>query len=323
MTTWRNNHRGLFVAIGIISALCFGSSSFAGNPESDESIKIAVNDWTSQLITSQTTGEVLKHMGYNVEYVQADYYAQFAGLESGDLTVNMEIWSTTAADAVAQSLATGNTANLGELGMYGEDFWWYPIYMKEHCPGLPDWKALLDEDCAAAFASDETAPKGRFLGQPVGWGEDDDGRVAAFGLPFEVIHAGSDTALFAEVEAAYARKDPVIAWLWSPHWAPAKYQGERVEFPAYEHECYTDPGWGMNPDMLYDCGKASGPIWKIAHAGGEAVWPKAYAAMRNVAFDNATMDMLVAKVELDGQSVEDVVAAWMSENESVWMAWAK
>ena len=40
-------------------------------------------DWTGQFITSHIMGEVLQKAGYNVEYVQADYLAQFAGLESG------------------------------------------------------------------------------------------------------------------------------------------------------------------------------------------------------------------------------------------------
>ena len=41
----------------------------------------------------------LKAKGVNVEYVQADYLAQFAGLKTGDLHVAMEIWETTGREA--------------------------------------------------------------------------------------------------------------------------------------------------------------------------------------------------------------------------------
>ena len=58
-------------------------------PESTDPIKLTLHDWTGQLITTNIMGEVLKSMGYNVEYVQADYLAQFAGLETGDLTIAM------------------------------------------------------------------------------------------------------------------------------------------------------------------------------------------------------------------------------------------
>lgn len=77
--------------------------------ESTDPIKLTLHDWTGQLITTQLMGEVLKQAGYNVEYVQADYLAQFAGLETGDLHVAMEMWETTGRDAMDASTATGKT----------------------------------------------------------------------------------------------------------------------------------------------------------------------------------------------------------------------
>ena len=112
-------------------------------------------------ITTNIMAEVLKQAGYNVELVQADYIAQFAGLESGDLHVAMEMWETTGKQAMDASLATGKTVDLGETGMDAKEEWWYPMYMKDRCPGLPDWKAL--NDCAEAFSTPETAPRGRYL----------------------------------------------------------------------------------------------------------------------------------------------------------------
>ncbi len=141
--------------------------------------------------------------------------------------------------------------------------WWYPAYMVEKCPGLPNWEALKDPACAEAFSTPETAPDGRYLGGPVTWGGFDEERVEALELPFEVIHAGTDAALFAELESAYQRKAPVMLWIYAPHWAPIKYEGEWVEFPPYEPACYEDPAWGMNPDATHDCGKPRGPIWKV------------------------------------------------------------
>ena len=130
--------------------------------ESDDPIKITWHDWTGQFITATLIGEMLKSMGYNIEYVPADYIAQFVGLESGDLHVAVEIWETTGKDALEASLATGNTVDLGETGMDAIEEWWYPLYMKEKCPGLPDWTAL--NGCAEAFSTPETHPRGRYLG---------------------------------------------------------------------------------------------------------------------------------------------------------------
>lgn len=291
--------------------------------ESTDPIKLTLHDWTGQLITTQLMGEVLKKAGYSVEYVQADYLAQFAGLESGDLHVAMEIWETTGREALDAATATGKVENLGETGMLAKEEWWFPEYMKEKCPGLPNWEALKDPACAEAFSTAETAPKGRYLGGPVTWGGFDEERIEALDLPFEVVHAGTDAALFAELESAYQRQAPIVLWIYAPHWAPAKYKGEWVEFTPYSKECYEDPAAGLNPDATHDCGKPFGPIWKVGWSGLKDKWPGAYAAIKAFTLTNDEMGAMITKVDLDGKKVEDVVAEWIGANEARWSGWIK
>ena len=303
------------------------SASFLAAPlsaqESTDPIKLTLHDWTGQLITTQIMGEVLKKAGYSVEFVQADYLAQFAGLESGDLHVAMEIWETTGREAMDAATATGKVESLGETGMQAKEEWWFPEYMKEKCPGLPNWEALKSEACAEAFSTAETAPKGRYLGGPVTWGGFDDERVEALDLPFEVVHAGTDAALFAELESAYQRQAPILLWIYAPHWAPAKYKGEWVEIPEYTKECYTDAAWGSNADMAYDCGKPFGPIWKVAWSGLKDKWPGAHQAIKAFNVGNDEMGAMITKVDLDGKKVEEVVAEWVGANEAKWSEWIK
>lgn len=304
--------------LGLVACL---ASSTAMAQESPDPIKLTLHDWTGQLITTQLMGEVLKKAGYNVEYVQADYLAQFAGLETGDLTVAMEIWETTGREAMDAAVATGNVEIVGPTGMQAKEEWWYPAYMKEKCPGLPNWEALKDEACAEAFSTAETAPKGRYLGGPVTWGGFDEERIEALELPFEVIHAGTDAALFAELESAYQRQAPIMLWIYAPHWAPAKYEGEWVEFPAYSAECYSDAAAGLNPDATHDCGKPFGDIWKVAWSGMKEKWPGAHKAVAAFTLDNAEMGQMITEVDLNGKSIETVVADWMAANEPRWSAW--
>ena len=315
---WRS-----LAASAALSALVSVPMQAAAEPESKDPIKLTLHDWTGQLVTTNIMGEVLKKAGYNIEYVQADYIAQFAGLKSGDLHVAMEIWETTGRDAMDEATATGNVENLGETGMQAIEEWWYPSYMKEKCPGLPNWEALLDEACAEAFSTAETAPKGRYLGGPVTWGGYDDERAEALELPFEVVHAGTDAALFAELESAYQRKAPIMLWVYAPHWAPVKYDGEWVEFPEFTKACYEDASVGVNPDEAYDCGKPRGPIWKVAWSGVKDKWAGAHKAISAFNISNDEMGKMVADVDLNGKKLEDVVATWMSENESRWSSWIK
>jgi glycine betaine/proline transport system substrate-binding protein len=291
--------------------------------DSTDPVKLTLHDWTGQLITTQIMGEVLKKAGINVEYVQADYLAQFAGLQTGDLHLAMEMWETTGREAMDAATATGKVEVFGPTGMKAKEEWWYPAYMKEACPGLPKWEALKEEACAKAFATAETDPKGRYLGGPVTWGGFDEERIDALGLPFEVIHAGTDAALFAELESAYQRKAPIMLWIYAPHWAPAKYAGEWVEFPTYTKECYTDPAWGVNPEKTHDCGKPFGEIWKVGWSGVKDKWPTAYKAVKAFTIDNDEMGKMITEVDLNGKKVEEVVAAWMAANEPKWSGWIK
>ncbi len=309
--------RKLLTRTLLAGALAFSVAAQAA--ESTDPIKLTLHDWTGQLITTNIMAEVLKSAGYNVDLVQADYLAQFAGLKTGDLHVAMEMWETTGRDAMDEATATGKVENIGETGMMGIEEWWYPLYMKEKCPGLPNWEAL--NDCAEAFSIPETAPKGRYVGAPVTWEGFDDERVEALELDYEVIHAGTDAALFAELESAYQRKAPILLWVYAPHWAPSKYEGEWVQFPKYSPECYNDPSAGINPDLAYDCGKPSGPIWKVAWSGVKDKWPGAYSAIKNFRLDNDEMGKMITAVDLEGKELDAVVADWLATNESRWKAW--
>ncbi|KZK78763.1 Glycine betaine-binding protein OpuAC precursor [Pseudovibrio sp. W64] len=305
----------------IALVMTWGVSSAIAEVESLDPIKITTHDWSGQIITTTIMGEVLKQAGYNIEYVQADYIAQFAGLKTGDLHVAMEIWETTGREAMDEAIETGNVVSLGESGMIAIEEWWYPSYMEEACPGLPNWEAL--KDCADVFSTAETAPLGRYLGGPVTWGGFDEERVEALELDFEVVHAGTDAALFAELESAYQRKAPIILWLYEPHWAPAKYEGKFIEFPSYSAACYQDATIGVNPSAAYDCGKPTGPIWKVAWAGLSQKWPGAAQAISNFNVSNTEMSAMISKVDLEGQSVEVVVEGWLSANKDRWVSWIK
>lgn len=305
--------------LGLAAASFVLAAPLIAEVESNDPIRLTLHDWSGQLINTKIMGAILQQAGYNVEFVQADYIAQFAGLKTGDLHVAMEIWETTGREALDEATATGQVVNVGETGMSAIEEWWYPMYMKERCPGLPDWQAL--KDCAEEFATLETAPMGRYVGGPVTWGGFDEERVEALELDFEVVHAGTDAALFAELESAYQRQDPIILWIYVPHWAPAKYDGEFVEFPPYSAECYSDPSVGVNPEMAYDCGKPRGPIWKAAWAGVQEKWPGAYDIIANYTVNNDEMSAMVAKADLEGVDIDDVVAGWMTDNKDRWSGW--
>lgn len=315
-TKFVNGAASLLLSATLIAPL----SANAAVPESDETIKIMTGDWTSIGLQGEMMSLILQTYGYNTQLVVADDSGRYPGFENGDLHIAMETWQTTQLKNLEKSVATGNVLDLGETGLAGVEDWWYPSYVKELCPGLPDWEAL--KGCAEVFATADTSPMGRYVGGPVSWGDHDEKMIAALDLPFEVIHPGTDAAMFAELKSAYDRQAPVILWVWEPHWVTSQYDGEFVQFPKFEAGCFDDPAWGPNPEATSDCGKPYGWIKKMGWAGGEEVWPCAYEMVRNYSMDNATLAALIAEVDLEGKSSTDVATDWLKANQDVWRPWA-
>ena len=123
--------------------------------------------------------------------------------------------------------------------------------------------------------------------------------------------------------SAYARKAPLIQWAWVPHWWPTKYDGKFIDWgeQAYEPECYTDPSWGINPDMMYDCGKPAGTLKKMASAAGEEIWPAAYNTFRNYELTDALVAELLVRADVDGLEPQEVAEEWLNAKEDVWRPW--
>ncbi len=321
----RRSTRTLAAGIAALTAVAsLATPAQSAAPESADPIKIALFDWTSVNINAKILGGILTKLGYTVEYPTGDYLSSLTtSLTNGDVTVGVEFWDTTAGEAMKASDATGQTERLGALGPKAKEEWWYPLYMKEKCPGLPNWEALKDPKCAAAFSTPETAPKGRYLGGPVTWEGYDDERVVSLGIPFTVVHAGTDGAMFAELDSAYQRKAPIMVWVYSPHWAPSKYEGEWVEFPKHTKECYEDAAWGANKEAKYDCGKPSGEIWKYSWKGMAAKWPVAHKVAKAYTMDVNELNKMSGQVDLESKSMDEVAAAWVTANEAKWREWAK
>lgn len=86
-------------------------------PESGDPFKLAVNEWTGQHISTHVVGEILKRMGYDVEYVTAGYYPQMQAMEDNTVSVTMELWSSNIGEHYDKAVASGNVEELVDLGL--------------------------------------------------------------------------------------------------------------------------------------------------------------------------------------------------------------
>jgi glycine betaine/proline transport system substrate-binding protein len=214
----------------------------------------------------------------------------------------------------------GGIVDVGDHDAVTREDWWYPMWTKDACPGLPSWEAL--NDCAHLFATPETGDKGLFLDGPVDWLKHGKERAEALGLNYVVKNAGSAAALWAHIGAAEADKTPVLVFNWTPNFAEAVWPGEFVEFPAWEDGCDTDPAVGPVKDALYECGNpANGYLKKAAWDGMPDKWPNAYEVLKKISFTNAQIAAMAKLVDIDEYEPEEAAAIWLEENEAVWKPW--
>jgi glycine betaine/proline transport system substrate-binding protein len=300
--------------------MTFGGVASAGSvPESNEPIKLALNEWTGQLISSYILGGILERMGYTVEYVTAGAVPQYSAMATGSLTANPENWDNNTGDIYPKAIASGDLINIGPLGIKAQESWIYPPYMEELCPGLPDWKALFD--CADAFATPETMPNGRVIDYPADWAARAAPLIEGTGLPFVPIPGGSEGAMMAELKSAYDSKEPFMMMFWAPHWIHSEYEFHWVEFPPYEPGCDTDPKLGANPDAVNDCGLMQANVSKVAWKGMRETWPAAFKVLQAYEIDNDLQNKLMLECDNRGRDVKEVTQEWIDQNEAVWRPW--
>lgn len=310
-------HRRLLSA----TALSLALAPVAGlAQDSSDPIVIPTHNWSSQIVMSHALGQIYEEMGLNVEYVSTDSQAVYEAIRLGDAALEVEVWEGAFGVAFNEALAKGGIEDVGDHPAVTREDWWYPIWTKEACPGLPNWEAL--NECAAVFATPETGDKGRFLGGPVDWLKHDAERVEGLGMDFAVVNAGSAAALWAEVAAAEKTNKPIVLFNWTPNFVEAAWPGEFVEFPEYFEGCKDDPSLGPNPDATYDCGNpADGYLKKAAWDGMQEKWPSAYAVLQKMEFTNPQIAEMARLVDVDEMEPEDAATAWLEANEEVWKPW--
>lgn len=314
---------GLRSSFLVTTALCLitggtlaGGAMAADLGAVDQPIRLAINEWTGQHITTHIAGRMLEAAGYRVEYVTAGYQNMWDAMAEGDLTAAVEVWASNVPESFNTLRDAGKVEDIGALGLEAREGVVYPAHVAELCPGLPDWTAL--KDCAALFATPETLPAGRLVDYPGEWGTPGADRITALGLPLKAVPAGSEGALIAEIRAAQERKTPLIAVFWQPHWAMSAYDLTFVALPDGTEACYDDPAAGPNPDVTGDCDFRPTRVFKAAWPGLKDTWPAAHQILSALQLTTEAQQPMMGAVDVEGKDVVAVTDAWMQANEAVW-----
>jgi len=297
------------IAAGVLALTTgLGTAMAADVGAKDEPIKLAMLEWTGAHVSTHIAGQLLKKLGYKVEYVTAGNFPQFSGLSDGSLSASVEVWLNNVGDIFPKALADKKIENIGPLKLETKEGWIYPKYMEQVCPGLPDWAALEKPECIQALATPETAPNGRFLDYPADWGSRAATIIADNNMPLTAVPAGSEGALVAELDSAAAAKKPLVMMFWAPHFALAQVDVGWVKMPPCKENnnehCITPPD-----------------VAKITWSGFGQKWPAAYALLKAFEMNAEDQQKMMLRVDKKGEDLDAVTKEWIDQHEALWKPW--
>lgn len=306
----------------LLTALLLAACGSGGEETAESSDKMTIvlveNAWSASELNVTVAKILLENeLGYPVEIISLDENAQWAALASGDAHASLEVWPSGHAANVAEFIdEAGTVENGGLLGPVGRIGWYMPSYMLAQDPSLATWEGFTSPEAAALFATAETGSSGQFVGGDPSFVQYDGDIITNLGMPFEVVFAGSEEAILAQLDTAYSREEPVLFYFWTPHSIHAKYDLTRVELPAYSDDCYAGADSGG-----VDCDYPGDDLFKIFWSGLAEAAPDAHALLSNMNYSTEAQIDMIAAVEIEGQSMAEAAQAWVDANESVWRTW--
>lgn len=274
-------------------------------------------DWTGGQVTCKVLQIILEsELDYKVKRITMPSGPGVReGIRAGDLDFACESWpsyDSTKEKYVTEFGGDGSVAKLGDTGIVGVSSYYVPRYLVEGDGAkAPDLKTLADlNKYVDLFKALETGDKGRLIGCPTpAWECEDSKRMELNDLNFVAVELGAETAHWAEIQAAFKRGEPFVAYAWEPHWIHASLDLVALELPAFSADAWPATGWAE--DIPYNYGRPD-----LIDTD-----PAAAKLIINSTLSNEEQAAMILAIDVDGRDLDEVVQEWVDANEATWRPW--
>ncbi|GEK02392.1 ABC transporter permease/substrate binding protein [Streptomyces sp. NPDC003388] len=304
-TAWSYRPRPVVAVAGVAAlALVAGGLGVFGSTGTSEAsgtdigrgkeINIGYIPWDEGIASTFLWKELLEQRGFKVNTTQYAAGPLYTGLATGQLDFETDSWLPVTHAEYWKKYGD----KLDDLGS-----WFGPTSLELTVPSyVKDVNSLADlKDHASEFG-------GKIVGiEPSAgmMGLLKDKVLGQYGLKgkYEVVD-GSTPAMLAELKRAYAKKQPVVVTLWSPHWAYSDYDLKKLKDPA--------GAWG----------KGDG-VHTLARKGFADDNPEVGAWLKNFSMTEKQLTGLEAEIQKAGKGKEqDAVRTWLKRNPGLADKWA-
>ncbi|MEU6574640.1 ABC transporter permease/substrate binding protein [Streptomyces sp. NPDC046805] len=280
--------------LGVFGPSSGPSQTSATNVGKGKEIKIGYIPWDEGIASTFLWKELLEERGFKVTATQYTAGPLYTGMATGQLDFQTDSWlPTTHAEYWAKY-----GKQLDDLGK------WYgptsleltvPSYVK-NVNSLADLKSHSSEFGGKIIGIEPSAGMMGMLKSKV---------LKEYGLKgtYDVVD-GSTPAMLAELQRDYAKKQPVVVTLWSPHWAYSDYNLKKLKDPK--------GAWG----------KGDG-VHTLARKGFAADNPQVGKWLKNFSMTEKQLTGLEAQIQKSGKGKEqDAVRTWLKQHPGMVDKWA-
>jgi glycine betaine/proline transport system substrate-binding protein len=299
---WSYRPRAAVAVIGVVVLALvaggmgvFGGSSTSSTAADGENVgqgkKITIGyiPWDEGVASTFLWKEILEERGFQVDAKQFDAGPLYTSLAQGDIDFQTDSWLPTTHEQYWKKYGS----RLDDLGS------WYgptslelsvPSYMKG-VDSLADLKGKAGTFGGKITGIESSAGMMGLLKSKV---------LKDYGLDKEYKVVDSSTpAMLAELKRAYAKKEPIVVTLWSPHWAYSDYDLKKLKDPK--------GAWG----------KGDG-VHTLSRKGFAQDNPVVGRWLKNFRMTEKQLTGLEAEINKVGKGKQqDAVRAWLKRNPGV------
>ncbi|GGW97221.1 ABC transporter permease/substrate binding protein [Streptomyces noursei] len=213
--TWLKKNPGLVEKIAPSAHATYAKGKDAGKAP-----HIGYPAWDEGIATAYLWKNVLEKRGYRPDLRNLDVGPMWTGLSTGQIDVETDGWLPVAQKQYWDKYKD----DLVDVGA-----WYDKTSLEIAVPSYVKGVKTMDD-----LRKHKDEFQGKIIGIEPGTGEMQRLKstvLPAYGLTdFEVTSAGT-SAMLAELDRAYHKKEPIAVVLWSPHWAYNKYQLTKLADP--------------------------------------------------------------------------------------------
>ncbi|MFJ7076592.1 ABC transporter permease/substrate binding protein [Streptomyces sp. NPDC098781] len=280
--------------MGVFGPTSGTAEASATNIGKGKEIKLGYIPWDEGIASTYLWKELLERRGFEVTTSQYAAGPLYTGLATGQIDFETDSW-----------LPTTHAEYWKKFGKQLEDLgsWYGPTSLELTVPSYVKGVDSLED-----LKNNASKFKGKIVGiEPSAgmMGMLKDKVLKEYGLEgtYEVVD-GSTPAMLAELKRAYAKKEPVLVTLWSPHWAYSDYGLKKLKDPK--------GAWG----------KGDG-VHTLARKGFADDNPEVGEWLKNFSMTEKQLTDLESQITKAGKGKEqDAVRTWLKQNPGLLDKWA-